>query len=86
MKQTCSGLFEAVTNQELKPNTHLSDMALSLGVPVVHVITGETEDLMSTLITTHSGRGAPTEITVTAVSSFCISLKSLTKQVLIQSI
>jgi hypothetical protein len=48
-------------------------MALSLGVPVVHVITGETEDLMSALITAYSGGGASTEITVRAISSFCIS-------------
>lgn len=86
LKQTCLGLFEAIANQKLKVDAYLSDMALSLGVPVVHIITGETEDLMSTLITAYSGGGASTEITVTAISSFCVSFKTLTKQVLIQSV
>jgi len=86
LKQAYLGLFEAITNQKLKADTYLSDMALSLGVPVVHVITGETEDLMSAPITAYSGGGASTEITVRAISSFCISFKTSTKQVLIQSI
>lgn len=86
LKQTCLGLFEAITNQKLKADAYLSDMALSLGVPVVHIITGETEDLMSTLITAYSGGGTSAEITVTAISSFCISFRILTKQVLIQSV
>jgi hypothetical protein len=86
LKQTSLGLFEAITNQKLKADTYLSDMALSLGVPVVHVITGETEDLVSTLITAYSGGGASTEITVTAISSFCISFKTLTEQVLMRSV
>jgi len=81
LKQTHLGLFEAIKNQKLKADTYLSDMALSLGVPVVHVITGETEDLMSALITAYSGGRASTEITVRAISSFCISFKTLTKQV-----
>ena len=85
LKQTHVG-FEVIINQKLKADAYLSDMALSLGVPVVHVITGETEDLMSALITAYSGSGASTEITVRAISSFCISFKTLTKQVLMQSV
>jgi hypothetical protein len=79
-------LFEAIADQKLKADAYLSDMALSLGVPVIHIITGETEDLMSALITAYSGGGTSTEITVTAISSFCISFKTLSKEVLIQSI
>jgi hypothetical protein len=84
--KTYLGLFEAVTSEKLKADTYLSDMALSLGMPVVHVITGETEDLMSALITAHSGGGASTEITVAAISSFCVAFKMLTKRVLIESV
>jgi hypothetical protein len=59
-------------------------MALSLGVPVVHVITGEAEDLMSALITANSGSRASTQITVAAIS-FSISFRRLTKPVYIQT-
>jgi hypothetical protein len=56
-------------------------MALSLGVSVVHIITGQAEDLMSTLITANSGGRTSAQITVAAISSFPISFSRVTKPV-----
>lgn len=60
--------------ERLEPGSFqsFSDMALSFGVPVVHIITGEAEDLMGTLITANSGSRASAQITVAAIS-FSIS-------------